>query len=122
MLLKLENKEPGRKCVVWKLDISEAYQLIPMHPFWQIKQINSINGEFYVDRCNTFGGCASGSIFIAFNSLVAWIAKNIKGLKYIVNYVDDHQDVDLLMNWNTTHLMKTSIPKTKSFFFDCGMS
>ena len=54
-----------------------------------MKQINSIDGEFYVDRCNTLGGCTSGSIFIAFNSPVAWIAKNIKGLKYIANYIDD---------------------------------
>jgi hypothetical protein len=60
-----------------------------MHPFRQIKQINSINGKFYVDQCNSFGGCASGSIFIAFNSLVAWIAKNIKCVRYLGNYVDD---------------------------------
>ena len=89
MLLELEKKEPGRRCIVWKSDISEAYKMIPIHPFWQIKQINSINGEFYVNRCNAFGGCASGSISIAFNSLVVWIAKNIKGLKYIANYIDN---------------------------------
>ena len=89
MLLDLEKKDTERKHVVWKSDISEAYQILPMHPFWQIKQVNLIDGEFFVDRCNTFGGCASGSIFIAFNSLVAWIVKNIKHVKYIRNYVDD---------------------------------
>lgn len=89
MLLDLERREPGRKRVVWKSDISEAYRILPMHPLWQIKQINAVDGNFYVDRCNTFGGCASGSIFIAFNSLVAWIAKEIKGIKYLGNYVDD---------------------------------
>ena len=60
-----------------------------MHPLWQIKQNMSINGKFYIDRCNTFGGCSLGSIFIAFNSLVVWIAKNIKQIKYLANYVND---------------------------------
>ena len=86
MLLDLENKEPGQERVAWKSDISEAYRILPMHPLWQIKQINTIDGERFVDRCNAFGGCASGSIFIAFNSLVAWIAKEIQ---YLGNYVDD---------------------------------
>ena len=36
MLLHLEKQEPERKQVVWKSDISEAYQILPMHPLWQI--------------------------------------------------------------------------------------
>jgi len=27
---------------MWKSDIAEAYWLMPLHPFWQIKQINTI--------------------------------------------------------------------------------
>jgi len=49
---------------------------MPMHPCWQIKQVNTIDGKHYVDRCNAFGGSGSGGIWITFNSLVAWIAKN----------------------------------------------
>ena len=86
MLLDLEKREPNSKQVVWKSDIAETYQILPMHLLWQIKQINAINGHSYVDRCNAFGGCTSGGIFIAFNSLVAWIAKEIKGVKYLRNY------------------------------------
>ena len=89
MLLDLKKRNPNSKQVVWKSDIAEAYQILPMHLLWQIEQINAINGHFYIDRCNAFRGCASGSIFIAFNSLVAWIAKEIKGIKYLSNYVNN---------------------------------
>ena len=30
-----------------------------------------------------------GVLFIAFNSLVAWIAKRVKGIRYMGNYIDD---------------------------------
>jgi hypothetical protein len=75
--------------VAWKSDIAEAYRIIPMHPRWQIKQVNTIDGKRHIDRCNAFGGCASGALFIAFDSLVAWIAKRKKGVRYLGNYVDD---------------------------------
>ena len=89
MLLDLQRKKPDQVRVAWKSDIAEAYRILPMHPLWQIKQINMIEGKRYVDRCNAFGGSASGALFIAVNSLVAWIAKRIKGVSYLGNYVDD---------------------------------
>src|SRR6266567_3054336 len=76
MLLSFRRNTPNdRKLVMWKSDIAEAYRLIPVHSFWQIKQINTVNGQCYVDRNNAFGSSASGAIFIAFNSLVLWIAR-----------------------------------------------
>ena len=87
--MDLEKRESGKERVAWKSNIMEVYWVLPMHPRWQIKQVNMINGEYYVDRCNAFGGCASGAIFIAFNSLVAWIVMNVKGIQYLGTYVDD---------------------------------
>jgi hypothetical protein len=89
MLMDLERKEPGRERVAWKSDIAEAYRILPMHPLWQIKQVNRIDDEYYIDRCNAFGGSGAGGLFISFNSLVAWIAKEIKRIRYLNNYVDD---------------------------------
>ena len=89
MLMDAGRRWPGEELVVWKSDIAEAYRLMPMHPAWQIKQVNIIDGQCYIDRNNAFGGSASGAIFIAFNSLVAWIAKRVKGIDYVGNYVDD---------------------------------
>ena len=43
------NINPGAELVLWKVDVSEAYQNCPMHPLWQIKQIVAVDGEKHVD-------------------------------------------------------------------------
>ena len=56
---------------------------------WQIKQINTIDGQCYVDCHISFGSSTSARIFISFNSLVAWIAKNEIGVLYLADYMDN---------------------------------
>jgi hypothetical protein len=90
MLLQLRQKlGPDRKLTIFKSDIAEAYRLMPVHPYWQIKQVNTIDGMRHIDRNNAFGGTASGAIFVAFNSLVTWLAKNSFGIQHIAAYCDD---------------------------------
>jgi hypothetical protein len=89
MLMDLCRREPGCEKVIWKSDVAEAYRILPMHPLWQVKQVTRVDDEYYVDRCNVFGGCGAGGIFIAFISLVTWIAKVIKGICYLSSYVDN---------------------------------
>jgi hypothetical protein len=86
---------------LWKSDIADAYCLPPMSPFWQIKQIITVDGQRYVDCNLAFGSSSSPAIIISFNSLVAWIAQNVKGITYISNYVDDSSGCNL--HGNTTH-------------------
>ncbi|KAF8800171.1 hypothetical protein BYT27DRAFT_7217111 [Phlegmacium glaucopus] len=83
---------------MWKSDISEAYCLLPVHPVWQIKQVNTVNGRHYINRNLAFGSSTSPGIFISFNSLVAWIAKYVKFFDYLANYVDDSSGCDLVRN------------------------
>ena len=83
-----------RKTVVWKSDIAEAYRLMPLHPHWQIKQINTVDGLRYVDRNNPFGNSSSAAIFISFNSLVAWIARHRRGIMNLATYIDDSSGFD----------------------------
>ena len=89
MLLDLEKQEPEKRKVAWKSDMAEAYRILPMHPHWQVKQITRVDNHYQVDCCNVFGGCDTGGLFISVNSLVAWIAKEIKGIRYLGDYVDD---------------------------------
>ena len=89
MLIDLERRAPGEQKVAWKSDVAEAYRILPMHPHWQAKQVIRVDDEYHVDHCNVFGGCGAGSLFISFDSLVAWIAKEIKKIRYLGNYVDD---------------------------------
>jgi hypothetical protein len=67
---------------------------MPLHPHWQLKQINTVDGLRYVDRNNPFGNSSSAAIFIAFNSLVAWIAKRKRGIHNLVTYIDDSSGFD----------------------------
>ena len=89
MLMDLDRREPGQEKVVWKSDVAEAYRIIPMHPRWQAKQVTRVDDQYHVDRCNVFGGCHAGGMFISFNALATWIAKEIKRIRYLSNYVDD---------------------------------
>ncbi|KAF5325358.1 hypothetical protein D9619_009632 [Psilocybe cf. subviscida] len=89
MLLHARSKEPDEELVMFKCDIADAYRLLPMHPCWQIKQIVPVGDVYHADRRNMFGGKASGSLFIAFNSLIAWIIKFVLLLAIIRAYVDD---------------------------------
>lgn len=90
ILLRAHKKlPPGEHLVLFKSDVSEAYRLLPMHPYWQVKQINTIDGERYVDRNNAFGGKRSGDLFIAFMSLVLWVASYFHKIEDLCSYIDD---------------------------------
>lgn len=65
---------PGEKLLLFKSDVSEAYRLIPMHPYWQIKQVNTVDGLHFINHNNVFGGRWSGDLFISFMALTLWIA------------------------------------------------
>jgi hypothetical protein len=91
MLLRMKAEFPNDPLVLFKSDIAEAYRLLPMHPHWQIKQINTILGNRHVDRRNCFGGKASGSLFISVNGLVTWIGKNECELPNLASYSDDDE-------------------------------
>ena len=95
-------------------NIAEAYQLLPVHLLWQIKQVNTIQGQRYVDRRNSFGGKASGLLFIAFNALVAWIAKNERGINDLASYCDDTFGVELLSNFTFYEPYQCSLPANQT--------
>ncbi|TFY77812.1 hypothetical protein EWM64_g6201 [Hericium alpestre] len=89
VLLHVRHEYPGRKLVLFKSDVAEAYRQMPMHPWWQARQVVSIGNRRMVDRANVFGGCRSGNIWCAFMSLVLWIAVYIKSLVDMLAYSDD---------------------------------
>ena len=98
MLLDVRRSIGNVSLTLWKSDIAEAYQLLLMSPFWQIKQAVVVDGACYIDRNLAFGSSASAAIFISFNSLVAWIAKHVKDIDYIYNYVDNSSGGSLTGN------------------------
>jgi hypothetical protein len=94
MLLEKKAEFPDEELTLFKSDISDAYRNLPMHPLWQIKQINTIQQQRHVDCRNCFGGKGSGALFILFNSLVTWVAKNEYEILDLGTYSDDSFGVD----------------------------
>jgi len=112
ILLNLREKIGSQvPLILFKSDIAEAYRLLPVHKKWQLKQINTVDGLRYVDRCNAFGGRASGSIWIAFNSLVTWIARNIRGINNLMVYVDDSFKITTADSMEYYKPFQKSMPK-----------
>ena len=66
-----------------------------MSSFWQLKQVITIDRKCYIDWNLAFGSSTSPGIFISFNSLIAWITKYVKLIKYILDYVDDSSGCNL---------------------------
>ena len=95
MLLDIRHSIGNVPWTLWRSDIADAYCLLPMNLFWQLKQVITVNGEHFVDHNLAFSSSSSPGIFISFNSLVAWIAKNMKDIDYISNYVDNSSGCNL---------------------------
>ena len=85
----LADQHPGEKLMLWKSDIAHAYRNLPVHPTQQRFHINTIDGLRYVDHNLPFGARGSLKIWLAFDSLVHWIAVHKYEIRILFNYVDD---------------------------------
>ena len=112
-LLRKRAMYPDEPLLLFKSDISDAYRNLPMHPLWQIKQVNTIQGHRHIDRCNCFGGKGSGSLFIGFNSLVTWIGKNEYEIPDLNTYSDDSFGVELAKNLTFYEKYQISMPTSQ---------
>ena len=104
---RLRREFPDEPLILWKSDVSQAYRRIPISPFWQIRQVVTIDGCRHIDRCNPFGGRGSLRLWLAFYSLVAWIAVKKRGVRRLLSYVDDSWGLELLRRalWYARHHM-----------------
>ncbi len=90
VLRKAQERAGGKAIVLFKSDVKHAYRLMPMHPLWQAMQTVRNDGKYYVDRCNCFGGSASGRIFHAFLFAGAMDRIGSEGIKDVLAHVDDN--------------------------------
>jgi hypothetical protein len=76
--------------IMHKSDVQGAYRNIPMAPLWQIKQAVALGDRKHIDGCNCFGCRGSYYVYLAFISLVCWIAEHVKGIQHLKCYIDDN--------------------------------
>jgi hypothetical protein len=90
VLWELQISLGPQVCIVlFKSDVSCAYQTLPMHPLWQIKQVVKINSRYTVDWRNSYRNRAAGDLWGAFFALVIWIAIHVKLIMDLFAYIDD---------------------------------
>ncbi|KAJ7067286.1 hypothetical protein C8F01DRAFT_1208405 [Mycena amicta] len=94
-LLELHRRHgPNTDIVVWKSDVSQAYRRLPVHPLWQLKQIVTVDGKRYVDRCNNFGNRGAAHIWTVFMALVVYMDDNFgASLAEKVEYYAPYGDI-----------------------------
>lgn len=120
LILRLHKTlNEGEHLVLFKSDVSEAYRLIPMHPYWQIKQVNTVDGQRYIDRNNVFGGRRSGDLFICFMSLVLWIAQEEYKVKDLLAYCDDAFSADKNENMDRYEPYDMLMPSKQATLLRC---
>ncbi|RDB17203.1 hypothetical protein Hypma_002007 [Hypsizygus marmoreus] len=124
MLLSI-RKTSNCPLTLWKLDVAEAYRLMPLHFHFQIKQANIVDGLCVLDQNNAFGGRGSQGIWISFNGLVTWIASRKELIEFLGVYSDDsfgiNDDSDLTYYHRYNKLLPTGQFKLLSLWDKLGI-
>ena len=79
----------GQGALLAKLDISNAFRLLPVRP----EDFNllgfTLEGKFYIDKCLPMGCSISCSLFEKFSTFLHWSLASRAKLPYIIHYLDD---------------------------------
>ena len=78
----------GRGAQLVKLDLRNAYRIVPVHPQDQRLLAISWEGGTYVDRALPFGLRSAPKIFSAVADTIAWVLHGA-GIERLIHYLDD---------------------------------
>lgn len=84
---------------LYKLDVSSAFKLLPMHPLWQIRQgieVARADGSTtrHLQRQGAFGCRAMPHLWTTFMGLVLWLQQSRLGIGHPLAYMDDAYGID----------------------------
>lgn len=78
----------GRGSLLVKVDLKNAYRMVPVHPHDQHLLGIAWEGRTYVDRALPFGLRSAPKIFKAVADMITW-ALHCAGIKHLIHYLDD---------------------------------
>ena len=78
----------GRGTRLVKMDLKDAYRMVPVHPDDYHLLGVSWKGHTFVDRALPFGLCSAPKIFNAFADFIAWVLHQ-HGIAHQLHYLDD---------------------------------
>ena len=82
--------QEGRGTLLAKVDIRDAYRLIPIHAHDRHLLGMSWDNQLYVDLALPFGLCSAPFIFNQFAEAWHWILHHGHGIRYLLHYLDDY--------------------------------
>ena len=109
-------RQLGRGAQLVKMDLQNAYRLIPVHPYDQHLLAIRWNDQVYIDRNLPFGLRSAPKLFTAFADVVAW-AIHCCGVRYILHYLDDF----LIMGAPNSSEATIAASKAMEFFSATGI-
>ena len=79
----------GQDATLAKIDLKDAYRIVPMHPEdYQLLGISWEGQTYFVDRTLLFGLCSSPKIFNAVADFLAWVLHRYS-ITHQLHYLDD---------------------------------
>lgn len=78
----------GKGTQLVKLDIKDAYRIVPVHPADYHLLGVAWRGNIYVDRALPFGLRSAPKIFSAITDFIAWVLA-YEGVRHQLHYLDD---------------------------------
>ena len=81
--------ELGPGTLLSKIDLKDAFRLIPVNPLdWNLLGIHW-RGKFYIDTCLPFGLRSAPYLFNRLSQAIHWILTNNYGVQHLLHYLDD---------------------------------
>ena len=81
-------KQLGRGTQLVKMDLRDAYRMIPVHPEDQHLLAIEWQGMTFVDKALPFGLRSAPKLFSAFADAMVWILFS-RGIRFLLHYLDD---------------------------------
>ena len=79
----------GKGVLMAKTDVKQAFRLVPVHPIdWPLLGIRW-KGQYYVDKCLSFGLSSAPFLFNCLDEAFEWILHHNYGVTDTLHYLDD---------------------------------
>jgi hypothetical protein len=107
----------GKGALMAKVDIEEAFRIIPIHPNDRHLLGFMFQGNYYFDKCLPMGCRTSCRIFETFSTALQWVSKYKLHIKHITHILDDFILIGPPQSSVTFHNLQSFL----SFCQDCSI-
>ena len=78
----------GKGILLGKMDVKEAFRLVPVHPSDRLILGMVWKGDLYIDKVLPFGLRTAPLLFTALADVLEWVIQK-RGVNWVFHYVDD---------------------------------